>query len=67
MCEKDDLSSKHCIQTSTFNVHDNISYTQQNSLLNNYEDFANKAVLLYYGAFVKSDIHPIQCFTNIVY
>ena len=49
------------------NVHDNILYTQQNSLLSNYEDFANKAVLLYYGTFVKSDIHPIQCFTNIVY
>ena len=50
------------------NVHDNILYTQQNSLLNNnYEDFANKAVLLYYDTFVKSDMHPIQRFTNIVY
>ena len=66
MCEKDDLSSKHCIQTSTY-VHNDILYTPQNSLLNNYKDFANKAVLLYYGTFVKSDMHPIQGFTNIVY
>ena len=46
------------IQT-IINVHDKILNTQQNSLLNNYEDFANKAFLLYYGTFVKIEQYSV--------